>query len=128
MMARGGVLGGNADTPRHFQQAICKRFVWPSKAGLLDLDHASARGFLYFLGALDDAMGESVQRLGMRRLVSFEYDRLAAVAALADVGIEFDVAQEWNAELRRGALAAALGEDINRLVAVRADEVAHVLR
>src|SRR5208283_5207552 len=72
-------------------------------------------------------MGERKQRLGMRRLVAFEHDWLPAVATLANIGIQFDAAEEWHVKLQRGALAAALGEDVNLLMAVRADEVAHVL-
>src|SRR5579862_9538496 len=63
----------------------------------------------------------------MRRLVAFHHDRMTAIAGLADFGIELDTAEKGNPELLRGALAAALGEDVNLVLAMRADEIAHVL-
>src|ERR1035437_9638647 len=60
-------------------------------------------------------------------LVALEHDWLAAVATLANVGIEFDAAEKRHPELLRGARPAALGEDVNLVLAMRADEETHVL-
>jgi hypothetical protein len=82
---------------------------------LPNLDHAAAVGCLQFPGALDHFVGEGEERFRVGRLVAFHHDGMAAVAAFADVGIEFDGAEERHAELLRGALASAFGEDVDLL-------------
>ena len=74
---------------------------------LSNLDHAAAGGFLQLFGALDHAMGEGEDRFRVRRLIAFEHDGMAAIAALADLGVELDRAEKRHAELLGGALAAA---------------------
>src|SRR5215472_5880070 len=64
---------------------------------------------------------------GLRALGSGESYGQAAIATFADGGDEFDGTEEWDLKLGRGALGAALGEDVDDLMAVRAREVAHVL-
>src|SRR4051812_11429614 len=51
---------------------------------------------------------------------------MTRVAALADVGIEFHLSQEGQSELLCGPGAASLGKDVDLLVAMRTDEMAHV--
>ena len=86
---------------------------------LLDLDDR-AFGRLQLADAIDHVPRELEQRARVRRLIALEHDRLAGIAALADVGIDLNAAQERHAELSRRALAAALGEDVD-LVAGNAD-------
>ena len=60
---------------------------------LVDFDDASAVRLLKFPCALNDTVRECEDGLRVRRLVAFQDDRLTAIAALADVGIEFDRAR-----------------------------------
>src|SRR5882724_5292244 len=93
---------------------------------LLNLDHALRRGALDFLHPADYATREGVEGLPLDRLFSPENGGLACVAGFADGRVELDVAQEWNAELSGGFFDAAAGEYIDFVLAVWADEVAHV--
>src|SRR5438270_8968450 len=68
-----------------------------------------------------------IKRLPRRGLFALERYRMSRIATLADVRIKLNLNQQLQAELARGALAAALGEDINLFAAMRTVEVAHVL-
>ncbi len=60
------------------------------------------------LDAVFDAARELVKRFSVRRVRTFERDRVSHVAALADVGVNFDLPEKSEAELFGGALAATL--------------------
>src|SRR5262245_27236193 len=62
----------------------------------------------------------------MRGVFAFEDCRPAAVAALADVWIEFNGSQEGNAELLRRPRYSTFRKDVDLMVAMRTDRVAHV--
>src|SRR4051812_23785055 len=63
----------------------------------------------------------------MRRRFTFEHRRPAFVSGFADLGIELNAAEEIHAELASRLLSSTTREDVDLIVAVGADEVAHVL-
>ncbi len=62
----------------------------------------------------------------MGRFDSFKHCGIAAVTGPANLGIEFDAAEKWDCELSCSFLRAAAGEDVHFMLAMWADEVAHV--
>src|ERR1035437_2198039 len=93
---------------------------------LLHLDDVSALSGVQFIDALEHVSGKSKHRAGVLGLFSLKHHRMPAVAALANLRIEFYAAEERQAKLLSGPLSAALGENVDLLMAVRALEVAHV--
>src|ERR1051326_5848705 len=88
-------------------------------SALLHLNHIPRAGAALDLGyAHDDLLGEIAERLGMGRALALKYRRLAGVAVLADVGIEFNRAKKRHAELLGCSGHAAFGEDVDFLMAV----------
>ena len=83
---------------------------------------SGGRGF----GALHQLLCDGVELGGLGALGAGKGNGQAAIAAFADGGDEFDGTEKGNVELRRGALGAALGEDVDLVMAMRAGEVAHV--
>ena len=61
-----------------------------------------------------------------RLVFPFQDRGLAAVAGAADFGVEFDAAEEGGDELLGRLFRSAFGEDIDFVIAMRADEVTHV--
>ena len=68
-----------------FQESI-KRIV------LLNLNHAGRFARLDLADPSRNFPCEREERLGVRRVLSFEHDRLATVTGFAHLGIEFDIA------------------------------------
>src|SRR5208337_686796 len=93
---------------------------------LLNLNHALRATGFDLIHARRHIAGESEQRLRMRRVLSLEHGRSAAVARFANLRIELDASEEGDAELLRRLFRAAAREDVDFVLAVRADEVAHV--
>src|SRR5581483_2253885 len=96
------------------------------RSPLGDLHHVPAAARLHFLHPLLHFAGEFEQRLGVWVPLALQYHRMSAIAALPYVGIELDISQERDAELPRSEFAATLREHVDLVVAMRADEVAHV--
>src|SRR5712692_5750406 len=94
---------------------------------LLDLDHACGTAGLDLVHPLHHLAGKREKRLRMRRIFALKYRGRAGIASLANFGIEFHAAQKRYVELFRSLLRAAAREDINFVLAMRADKVTHVL-
>src|SRR5689334_2487176 len=101
--------------------AACK------KPGLLDLNDVLRSSGFDFFDARFYLPGERIQRFGMRRVLAFEDSGLTRVAAPADVGIEFHIAKESQVKLLGCPLSAAFRKNVDLVLAVRADEITHVL-
>src|SRR5205823_13805208 len=82
---------------------------------------------LHLLDSEDYFFGELEQRFRMRGRFTGEDHRFASITAFADIGIEFDRAQKRHTKLLRSARDSAFGEDIDFLVAMRANKMAPVL-
>ena len=91
------------------------------------MDYAFRRSRLDLIDSFHYVAREIEQRLGMRRVFPFEHRRLALVSGFADLGIELNAAEEVDAELPDGLLCSAARKNINFIVAMRTDKVAHVL-
>src|SRR5205085_7378566 len=74
-----------------------------------------------------DCPGKRKHRLGVRRVFALECHRPAGVPAATYFRVEFNAAEKRYAELAGSALGAAAGKNIDFVMAVRADEVTHVL-
>src|ERR1017187_6331843 len=57
---------------------------------LLDLDHRSGGGGSDLADSIYHVARELEKRAGVRRLIAFEHNRLASIASLANVRIDFD--------------------------------------
>ncbi len=66
-------------------------------------------------------------RLGMRRIFALKHDRLSTVPRLPHLRIKFNASQKRHAKLLRHVLRATARKDIDLMVAVRTNEIAHVL-
>src|SRR6185369_2437653 len=82
---------------------------------------------LNFVNAGRHAPRELVDRLRVRRVFALNHDWLTRVTRLTNIWIKFDVAEEGHAKLARGLFRSTLRKDVDFVIAVRADEVAHVL-
>ncbi len=117
-----GLVMEHKDPDELFQAGtVCKTIA------LLNLDYALAGVGFDLIHPRDHLAGEVVERFAGRGAFSGEHGGLAAVAGFADVGIELDFAQVGDSKLFRRLLRAAAGENIGLMIAVRANEVAHVL-
>src|SRR5262249_54165584 len=85
---------------------------------VLDSNNAQASGHL---------AGGVQERLGNRRLRLADADRPAFIATAPNADVERDPTQQRDVVLFAQTLATAVAEDLGRLVAVWALEVAHVL-
>src|SRR5215469_12278268 len=94
--------------------------------GLLDLDHAFRSRRPDLIDPLGHAPGEVVERLGVNRGFTLQNGGRTLVAGFADLGIELNTAQEVGSKLACGLFSTAAGEDVDLMMAVWADEVAHV--
>src|SRR5262252_10682626 len=94
--------------------------------GLLDLNHAFWGGGPDPLDPLGHASSEVEQRFGVSRGFTLQNRRLTLVAGFADLGIELDIAQEVDSKLAGSLFGAAAGEDVDFMMTIWADEVAHV--
>src|ERR1700746_1272072 len=103
-----------------------KTFSMPTGRGLADFD-AAAASRCGGVCALNKLLSDSVELRSLRALWAGQCDRESAVSAFTNGGDKVDRTEERSVELGRGALGAALGEDVDLLVAVRAGKVAHVL-
>src|SRR5215510_3423043 len=74
-----------------------------------------------------ETLGRGDERARGRRIRLADQHGYSGVAALTDRLVDRDAADERHAEILRHPLAAALTEDVRFVLAVRADEVAHVL-
>src|SRR5262245_42350288 len=72
-------------------------------------------------------LGRGHEGARCRRIGLADEKRRSRVAALADGLIDRDAADKRHAEILRHPLSAALSEDVRLMLAIRADEVAHVL-
>src|ERR1700722_14063392 len=93
---------------------------------LADFDDVAACG-CSGIGAFDELLRYFVEFGGLRTLGPSQRDGESAISAFTNSRDEFDGTEERDFELRRRALGAASGEDVDLLMAVRASEVAHVL-
>ena len=116
-----------AFAPRNDSRKVCHQLETLRATSLLDLDYAFSGAGLDLAHSRDDVTGEVEQRLGMRRAFALEDRGFAAVTGFTNVWIELDISEEGNAELLRGLLCASAGKDVDLMIAVRTDEVAHVL-
>src|SRR6478672_12758235 len=97
-------------------------------AASLHLNHITRRtGLLYFFHPRDHILRKLIQRLRMWRCLAIQCHWFSVVATLADVRIKFNRSQERHAELHGGFGYAALRENVDLLMAMRTQEVAHVL-
>ena len=94
---------------------------------LVDAENAAAAAALQLFHARQNLARKSEKTLGIVRLLAGQNHGMTGISALANRRIELDASEERHVELLRRALAAAGGEDIDLVIAVRADEVAHVL-
>src|ERR1035441_4418731 len=93
---------------------------------LLDLNHAFRTAGSDLLHSRHHIAGEGEQRFRMGRIFSLEHGWNAAVARFANLRIEFDVSEEGDVELFRRLFRAAARENVDFVLAMRADEVTHV--
>src|SRR5438046_2204464 len=92
--------------------------------------HSSCRGVRLLKQsrcALRNLAREGKERFGMWRILASKYRRQTGIATFTNIGIELNRAQVWHAKLLRRALHPALGENVDLVMAVRAEELAHVL-
>src|SRR6266700_588820 len=109
--------------PNLESSAICQLLF-----ALLHLNHVARRAAAsYFAHAHDYQLGKIVERLGMRRRLASQHGRLSAVAALADLRIKLNGAQKRHGKFPRGPLHAAFGKNVDLLMAMWTNKVAHVL-
>jgi hypothetical protein len=94
---------------------------------LLNLDHALAGVGFDFIHPRDHLAGKVEERFARWGALSGEHRGSATVAGFADIGIELDFPKVGNSKLLRRLLRPAARENIGLMIAVRADEVAHVL-
>src|SRR5687768_2335803 len=85
---------------------------------LANLHHSAGRGGVGRGHLVDHVARKSVQGAGMGRIFALQDGWFAGVTSFANVGIEFHAPQERQVKLVSGALAAALGEDINLILAM----------
>src|SRR5258708_35956106 len=93
---------------------------------LLNLNHAFRTAGFDLLHPRRHVAGKCEQRLRMRRVLSLEHRRRAAVARLANFWIELDASEKGDVELFRRLFRAAAREDIDFVLAMRTDKVTHV--
>src|SRR5437588_444499 len=93
---------------------------------LLNLNHAFRTAGFDLFHSRRYVAGEGEQRLRMRRVLSLEHGRRAAVAGFANFRIELDASEKGDVELFRRLFRAAAREDIDFVLAMRADKVTHV--
>ncbi len=95
--------------------------------GSLNLYHALGRAGPDLLHPRHYFAGKIIERFGERRIFSLQHCWLPGIPGFAEFRIERNISQEWYAELLRGLLRSTAGKNINFMLAVGADEIAHVL-
>src|SRR5438874_3404488 len=80
---------------------------------LLDLNHAFGGGRLDLLHSFHHASGKLEQRLGVRRVLTFQRRWLAFVSGFANLRIELNAAEEIYSKLPCGLLCPATREDVH---------------
>src|SRR5580704_5165578 len=112
---------------------LCLRFTFDCKTEpllanlLLNLNHASRLPSLNLRHSRHNLPRERKDRLGMRRILALEHDRLPAVSRLAHLRVKLDAPEESYAEVLRHLLRPTTREDIDLMIAMRTREITHIL-
>src|ERR1700746_4094856 len=103
----------------HRQDCLCYQ-------GLQDLDYRRCCVCVDGVDPLTDVAGHGEDAFAAGGVFAERGHGLAAVAADADLGVDFNFAEEWDAEELGHTAAFAVAEDVDAAIAMRAIEVAHV--
>src|SRR6201998_1322566 len=103
----------------HRQDCLCYQ-------GLQDLDYRRCCVCVDAFDPLHDVGGDGEDAFAAGGVFAERGHGLAAVAADADLGVDFNFAEEWDAEELGHTAAFAVAEDVDAAIAMRAVEVAHI--
>jgi hypothetical protein len=107
---------------------VCDPCLNLSARPLLNLNYVRRCVCFDFSNPFDHPVRELVDRFCVRRVLAFEHNRFPGISSLPHFRIKRNTAEERYPELVSSFFSSAAGEDVDFVLTMRADEIAHVFR